>query len=90
MSLGQEQPVSPPLPSDKFLLDFTAIIQRNLAALFQAAHYHINQNGVLTAVPKPTDGNPGDLLAGKIGSNYYLFLKVDRSHWIQFGPGTAV
>jgi hypothetical protein len=90
VSLGQEQPVVPPVETDKFLRDFSAVIQRNMGVLFQAAHYHINSSGLLTANPKPTDGNPGDILLGVIGTDFYLFAKVNRTQWIRFGPGTAL
>lgn len=90
MAIAQEQPIVPPIATDKFLLDFAKIIQANVRELFQAAHNHVSRNGVLTAAPKPTDGNPGDILIGQISGSTYLFVKADRSHWFRFGPGTAL
>lgn len=90
MPLGQDQPVVPPVQTDKFLTDFSRLIQANLATLFGAAHVHVGRNGPITSEPKPTDGSPGDITIGVIGGSTYLFVKTDRSHWFKFGPATAL
>ena len=41
MAIRQQQPISPPRPEDKELLDdYSSIIRDNFIQLFQAAHTH--------------------------------------------------
>lgn len=81
--LSQQKPVSPPIDSDGRLVDYSSILQDNLRTLFQSAHVHIGLNGVLTAAPVATDGQPGDILLGVVSGTAYIFIKTDRRTWWQ-------
>jgi hypothetical protein len=91
MPLNQGQPITPPTPGDQpALIAYTGNVQRNAQALFSAAHVHVGANGPITEAPKASDGNAGDITIGLISGALYLFVKADRTHWYQFGPGTAL
>jgi len=90
MALSQTAQIVPPLDTDKQLVDFANIIQRNLATLFQAGHVHVGSNGVLTAAPTSTQGGIGDILIGLVGGSAYIYFKTDKTTWYRLGPATKV
>lgn len=75
MASIQNNPVSPPLPDDKTFADFSEVIQRNLADLFDLAHSH----DVSSAIPSANEGTPGDIKLVKVNSNFYLYAKFSGS-----------
>jgi hypothetical protein len=90
MSLSQQKPVSPPITTDRQLVDYSSVIQDNLRTLFQAGHVHLGQNGVLTAAPTAQDGNQGDIILAVISGVAYIYIKTDRTHWWKSTAFTAV
>lgn len=72
--LSQSSPIVPPTPTDGNLVGFSQIIQNSFKTLFQAGHVH----RVLTAAPKPNDGEVGCIYLFDDGTNIYLYIKTSR------------
>lgn len=70
--LTQSSKVVPPLQSDANLSGFSQIIQSSLQALFQSGHEH----KIITAAPKSSDGNVGDIYIVDSSSGKYLTWKT--------------
>lgn len=81
MALSQTSPVVPPLDSDKKLIDFASIIQKNLLTLFLSGHFHVGSNGILTSFPLSNQGATGDILIGVVNGTAYLFFKATSKDW---------
>lgn len=71
----QKRSVSPPLPTDKALNEFTSVIQENLADLWEVAHDHSSLEGSSTEVTSISKSG-SDPLTGNVtlsgGSNVTL------------------
>lgn len=85
MPLFQNDPVSPPTPTDSGLQDFSEIIQRNFDELFTLAHQH----GVRITFPGATDGVASDIVSVDDGTNVYLLVKTSRG-WFRTSALTAL
>lgn len=90
MSLSQGQKVTPPIQQDPELVDFSQLIQGNLQTLFQAAHVHVGQQGVLSAAPTSNMGGVGDILIAVVSGSAYLYFKTDAKTWYRLGPATKI
>lgn len=88
--LKQQKPVSPPLDSDKKLVDYSSIIQDDFAKLFQVAHSHVGSNGVLTAAPTTNQGSIGDIVIAVVSGSAYIYFKTSTTQWYRLGPATAI
>lgn len=90
MSLPNGLPVVPPGDEDKKLVDYSSVLRRNCDILFQAAHYHVGKNGILTSAPTSNMGNVGDILLAVVSANAYIYFKVNDTDWYRLGPATKV
>ena len=77
MAKQQRTEIAPPLPTDKQLLDFAAVVQSNFQDLYEDAHSHTPR----TTVPGATEGSVGDQIPVFISPDWYLYIKVDNSTW---------
>lgn len=77
MSIQQNKPVVPPVPTDRSLGNFTSIIQKNLADLHQAAHVH----QVVSAPPSANDGSVGDIYIVSTTTRCFLTVKTANG-WV--------
>ena len=77
MPISQTQKMAPPRPEDREGLDdYSAIIQDNLAQLFQAGHRH----SVRTTAPSSNEGNVGDIFLVEVSGTFSLYAKFS-SGW---------
>jgi hypothetical protein len=83
--LSQPSPIVPPTPTDGNLTGFSQIIQNSFKTLFQAGHIH----RVLTAGPKPYDGEVGSLYLFDDGTNIYIYIKTSRG-WAKSSALTLI
>lgn len=88
--IKQQKPISPPIETDKKLVDYSSIIQDNLRALFQVGHIHVGSNGVLTAAPASNQGSIGDIVVAVISGSAYIYFKASTTQWYRLGPATAI
>lgn len=71
MGKSQERPAVAPTPD---LADFAAVIQENLAELFESAHDHV----VLSANPTERQGSIQMISIVDDGTDVYLVVKTKR------------
>lgn len=88
--IKQQKPISPPLETDKKLVDYSAIMQDNLRALFQVGHAHVGANGVLPAAPAKNEGSIGDIVIAVVSGSAYIYFKTSATQWYRLGPATAI
>jgi len=82
----QDKPIGPPREADReLLIEFTAILQRNLEDLFDDAHNH----EVKTDLPSTTDGAVGDIQLVDDGTNKYLVARY-ADGWHKTSNLTAI
>jgi hypothetical protein len=87
MAIEQSFQVVPPSSADKESLnDYTEIIQRNLDALYGAAHTH----GVRTSAPDSQDGEQNDIVIVNLEGTYYLYVKVSNTQWARTASLTLI
>ncbi len=87
--MAQKRKVTPPIPTDKELVDFSSIVQGSLEDLFGSAHVHVGQNGVLTAAPAANEGAVGDIVIVNVAGTVSLYFKPAKAQWYHLGPATA-
>lgn len=85
MGALQNDPVAPPVSTDRGLQDFSEIIQRNMEELFTLAHAHAPR----TTLPEATDGMVGDIVGYDDGTTVYLLYKTNRG-WFRTAALTAI
>lgn len=85
MGLLQNDPVTPPTPTDENLRDFAEVVQRNMEELFAIAHQH----PVRTTLPGATDGSINDILLYDDGTTVYILCKTSRG-WFRTAALTAI
>ncbi len=86
MSKTQQFPLSMPLSADKETLkDFSSIIQRNLADLFDAAHSHSTR----TSLPARGEGSTGDMVLATVSGSTYICIKTSAG-WFRTSALTAL
>lgn len=88
--IKQQKPISPPIDSDKKLVDYSSILQDNLSRLFQVGHSHVGSNGVLTAAPASNTGSIGDIAIAVVSGSAYIYFKTSATQWYRLGPATAI
>lgn len=88
--IKQQQPISPPIETDKKLVDYSSILQNNLRTLFQFGHAHVGTNGVLTSAPASNQGSIGDIVVAVVSGSAYLYFKTSTTQWYRLGPATAI
>lgn len=86
MAERQPQPISPPRPGDEeTLVDYSAVIQDNLAQLFQLGHRH----SVRTTAPAANEGNVTDIVLVETATEKYVAVKFS-SGWFRSAALTAI
>lgn len=88
--IKQQKPISPPIETDKKLVDYSSIIQDNLRTLFQAGHTHVGSSGVLTTAPTHSQGSIGDIVIAVVSGSAYIYFKTSTTQWYRLGPATAI
>lgn len=88
--IKQQKPISPPIETDKKLVDYSSIVQDNLRVLFQLGHAHVGSNGVLTAAPTSNQGSIGDIVIAVVSGSAYIYFKTSATQWYRLGPATAI
>ncbi len=81
----QPSRVSPPLPNDVKLSNFSQVIQNSFSDLFQAAHIH----QVVSVAPTTRTGTVGDIYLFDDGTNIYLYIKTPRG-WARSSSFTLI
>lgn len=86
MSRPQHFPISMPLAADRETLkDFSSVLQRNLADLFDAAHAHSTR----TSLPARGEGSVGDMVLATVSGSTYICIKTSAG-WFRTSALTAL